>query len=151
MIGGLKHHPDALDRLEGYRKALGEAGIEVHPDLIVEGDFSAGCGVRGIYELLARGASFTAVFAANDATAFGARLAFYRRSLRVPEDVSLVGYDDQAEAAFMAPPLTTVRQPACEMGEESAQALLALIEGEPFTAKCPRVELQVRESVACRN
>ena len=61
-----------------------------------------------------------------------------------------MGYDDQAEAAFMAPPLTTVRQPAREMGVASARALLGLIEGKPFRAECPRVELQVRESVACR-
>ena len=80
-------------------------------------------------------------------TAFGARLALYRRGIRVPEDVSLVGFDDQAEAAFMAPPLTTVRQPAREMGVQASRALLTLIDGGAFQSMTLKGALQLRESV----
>jgi LacI family transcriptional regulator len=66
----------------------------------------------------------------------------------VPEDISLVGFDDQAEAAFATPPLTTMKQPAVEMGEAAAQALLKLINNEQYELACSPVELQIRESVA---
>lgn len=148
MIRGIDHHPDAIDRFTGYRKALAAAGIELDPELVCEGDFSAASGVRAVDALIASDRRFSAVFAANDMTAFGARLALHRHGRRVPQDVSLVGFDDQAEAAFVTPPLTTVRQPAIEMGEQASRGLLALIAGEPFEPRPLEVELQVRESVA---
>jgi len=148
MIRGVEHHPDAIDRFSGYEIALREAGIEPDPELMLKGDFTAESGVRGIDALLDSDKRFTAVFAANDMTAFGARLALHRRGLRVPEDVSIVGFDDQAEAAFMAPPLTTIRQPAREMGNQASRTLLALIGGEPFEPQPLDTELRVRESVA---
>jgi len=151
IIRGLGHHQDAIDRFAGYEKALSEAGIELDPELVLDGDFSAESGVRGIEELMSSNRRFSAVFAANDMTAFGARLALHRRGKRVPEDVSIVGFDDQAEAAFMTPPLTTIRQPAREMGAQASQALLALIGGTPFEALPLDTELMVRESVARRD
>ena len=138
IILGIKHHPDALE----------DGGIEFDDDLVIAGDFSAESGVRAIDELCEGGRSFSAVFAANDTTAFGARLALYRRGLEVPGDVSLVGFDDQAESAFMAPPLTTVRQPGREMGERASQALLDLIDGKSFESQSLLGELMVRESVS---
>lgn len=148
IIRGHQHHPDAIDRFNGYRNALQEAGLPFDEQLVIEGDFSPESGVRGIDELLARDTSFTAVFAANDITAFGARLALQRHGLRVPEDVSLVGFDDQMEAAFATPPLTTIRQPAREMGEQASRAVLTLIEGEPFQSMRVQGVLVERESVA---
>ena len=148
IILGVAHHPDAVDRFEGYTKALREAGIALDSGLIVDGDFSAESGVRAVDDLCTRDQPFTAIFAANDMTAFGASLALFRRSVRVPEDVSIVGFDDQLEAAFVTPPLTTVHQPAREMGAQASQAVLELIDGKSLTLSPVRGQLQVRESVA---
>lgn len=150
FIRGILHHPDAIDRFEGYKKALEEAGVTLDPQLVLDGDFTAESGVRAVEELFARKQSFSAVFAANDTTAFGARLALYRRGVRVPEDVSIIGFDDQAEAAFMAPPLATIRQPGREMGVRASRALLDLIDGKPFGSESLDGELQLRESVGRR-
>jgi LacI family transcriptional regulator len=98
--------------------------------------------------LLARGRPFTAIFSANDQMAFGARLALYRRGIRVPDDVSLVGFDDEASAAYMVPPLTTVRQPEVAMGKEAARAILAMVNDKPPVLKVHQAELTIRESVA---
>ncbi|MCR9197981.1 MAG: LacI family transcriptional regulator [Planctomycetaceae bacterium] len=148
IIKGLGHHPDAIDRFEGYRKAHQEAGLDIDPGLVLEGDFSADSGVAGVDKLLAEKTLFTAVFAANDMTAFGARLALYRKGIRVPGEVSLIGFDDQMEATYSTPPLTTVRQPAREMGQQAAHAVAALIDGEEFESQCVHGELVLRESVA---
>jgi LacI family transcriptional regulator len=97
---------------------------------------------------LARGRPFSAIFAANDQMAFGARLALYRRGIRVPEDVSLVGFDDEAFAPYMVPPLTTMRQPAVEMGQMAARAILDALNDKKPRLPLFEAELIVRESVA---
>ncbi|MEM7384106.1 MAG: LacI family DNA-binding transcriptional regulator [Verrucomicrobiota bacterium] len=148
IILGIEHHPDAVDRFAGYRQALKEAGIGLNQELVADGDFTAESGVAGIEKLLASGQSFSAVFASNDATAFGARLALYRKGVDVPKEVSLVGFDDQAEAAFMAPPLTTIHQPAREMGRRASEALMKLIHGETFQTRSLKGQLRIRESVS---
>lgn len=147
MICGIETHPDAVQRLEGYSNALADAGIELNSDLIYQGDFSAQSGVLAVNSFLARGTHFSAIFAANDMVAFGARLALHRRDIRVPADVSIIGFDDQAEAAFMTPPLTTMRQPAIEMGTAGASALLDLIGGREYELPALSIELMRRESV----
>ena len=147
IIRGIRTHPDAIQRYEGYAQALSDNGIEPDPELVCEGSFSGSSGVLAINSLLSRGKHFTAVFAANDMVAFGARLALHRKGIRVPEDISLIGFDDQAESSFMVPPLTSVRQPAAEMGEASAKALIKLIKGEPIEMPRFAAELKVRESV----
>lgn len=148
IILGLEHHHDANDRFEGYKQALDEAGIELRSELVQRGDFSADSGIRVIDELIACKEKFTAVFAANDLTAYGVRLALHRHGLDVPGDISLVGFDDQLESAYVTPPLTTVYQPAREMGNQASQALLKMIEGESFSSTCVHSKLVVRESVA---
>ncbi|MCH1439637.1 MAG: substrate-binding domain-containing protein [Rubripirellula sp.] len=148
LLRGIKEHPDATQRFEGYVKALKESGIEFDSDLIYQGDFSGQSGVMAVNALISKGVHFTAIFAANDMVAFGARLALSRHGLRVPEDISLIGFDDQAEAAFATPPLTTMKQPAVEMGETAAQSLVKLIHNEEYELACSPVELQIRESVA---
>ena len=148
VIRGLEHHQDAVDRFHGYQQALREANISVDPGLVLQGDFSAESGVQAIEQLITQEKHFTAVFAANDLTAFGVRLALYRRGVRVPEDVSIVGFDDQLEASYKTPPLTTVRQPAREMGEQASRAILQMIKGEPFASQSVRGELMIRQSVA---
>lgn len=147
-ICGPMDHPDARDRRDGYLKALAEAGIEPDPELIIDGAFRRQSGVLAVEMLLSRRTTFSAVFAANDQMAFGTRLGLYRRGIRVPEDVSLVGFDDEPAAAFMIPPLTTVRQPAVQLGLEAAKIVLARLKGEQVVATPLKAELVVRESTA---
>jgi LacI family transcriptional regulator len=147
-ICGRSDHPDARDRRQGYMKALEEAGIEPDQDLIIEGTFRRQSGVLAVEMLLSGRSSFSAIFAANDQMAFGTRLGLYRRGIRVPEDVSLVGFDDEPAAAFMIPPLTTVRQPAVELGLEAARITLARLKGERVAPTRFKAQLVVRESTA---
>ena len=149
-ITGLKNHQDAIERQDGYLMALREAGIEPNPDLIIEGDFTEPSGVMAVEMLLMRGHIFSAIFAANDQMAYGARLALYRRGLRVPEDVSLVGFDDQAPSAYMIPPLTSVRRPPLEIGEAVGQALVQLLQGKSVTLPKFQSKLIIRELVIRR-
>ncbi len=149
-ITGLKNHEDAIERREGYLTALKEAEIEVDPDLIVEGDFTEPSGVMAVEMLLMRGRSFSAIFAANDQMAFGARLALYRRGIRVPEDVSIVGFDDQAPSAYMVPPLTSIRRTPLEIGEAAGRALVDLMQGKSIVLPEFPSTLMIRESVIRR-
>jgi LacI family transcriptional regulator len=146
LVGGRMDHQDARDRQEGYLKALEEAGIEARQELIIEGTFRRQSGVLAVEMLLSNRNSFSAIFAANDQMAYGVRLGLYRRGLRVPEDVSLVGFDDEPAAAFMIPPLTTVRQPAVEMGLEAARIVLARLRDESVSPAQLTAELVIRES-----
>lgn len=139
---------DIAMRYAGYQQALRDAGIKPDPRLLVEGNLQQQSGVLAVEMLLARGRPFSAIFAANDQMSFGVRLALYRRGIRVPEDVSLVGFDDESSAAYMVPPLTTARQPAVQMGQMAAQGILARINGQPFEFPVIKAELMVRESVA---
>lgn len=150
-IAGVVEHQDARRRYDGYCRALADAGLPVNSELIFEGNFRRQSGLLAVETLLTRGRTFSAIFAANDQMAFGARLALFRKGIRVPDDVSLVGFDDQSDSAYMTPPLTTVRQPAVEMGEAAAQALLHILRGEPYTAPVFQTRLVVRESVARMN
>ena len=149
-IAGPMHMSDSADRLAGYKRALAERGIEFNPALVVPGDFRDNTGVVAVAQLLEARQIFTALFAANDQMAIGARLAFYRRGIRVPEDVSLIGFDDLPAASYCTPPLTTVRQPVYQIGYESACALMRLLRGE----RCDTIHLPlsviVRESTQRR-
>ncbi len=147
-ITGALSQSDAVRRREGYLQALSDAGIKPDPELVVEGNFRRQSGALAIEMLLTRGRMFSAIFAANDQMAFGARLALFRRGLRVPEDVSIVGIDDEPASAYMTPPLTTMRQPAIEMGEAAAQAILCLLNDEPLPNLQFSMELIARETVA---
>ena len=138
---------DVLHRYEGYKQALLDAGIEPDPRLVVEGNLQQQSGVLAVEMLLGRGRTFSAIFAANDQMAFGAGLGLYRRGIRVPDEVSLLGFDDEASAAYMIPPLTTLRQPAVEMGQAAAKAILDLINEKPPEIKTFDADLIIRESV----
>ncbi|MCA9951310.1 MAG: LacI family DNA-binding transcriptional regulator [Anaerolineales bacterium] len=141
---------DIFQRYQGYIQALTEAGIEPDPQLVVEGDLSRQSGLMALQNLVASKRPFTAIFAANDQMAIGIRLGLYRRGLRVPEDVSLVGFDDEPTTAYLTPPLTTVRQPAIELGQTAAQAILDLINANQQPCDPFDTELIIRESVARR-
>lgn len=146
FICGDLQHPDGEQRLHGYRAALEAAGLEVEPGLVLPGNFTEASGLAAVERLIDSGEPYTALFAANDQMAFGARLALHRRGLRVPQDVSLVGFDDLASAVYAIPPLTTVHHPVLELGELAAQAMLQLLAGELPTPVLPRPRLVVRDS-----
>ncbi len=149
-ITGLLSHKDAVDRRNGYCQALLDTGIEIQEDLIVEGDYTERSGLLAVETLFTapKHKPFTAIFAANDQMAIGARLALYRHGVRVPEDVSLMGFDDQYGSAYLTPPLTTIRQPAFDMGYAAAKTILAMLTGIEVALKPFTIELVPRESVA---
>jgi LacI family transcriptional regulator len=137
-------------RLDGHRAGLDTAGIPLDPDLIRQGDFYHESGFVAGSALLDLPTPPTAIFAASDQMAFGVFEALRLRGLRVPEDVSVVGFDDLREARWSSPPLTTVRQPLAEMGAMAARTVLQLAQGE--TIDSLRIDLAtaltVRDSTA---
>ena len=145
-IAGPQDHADSVERLKGYRKALEDGGIPFDPKLVVVADFHEPSGAQAINQLLDTKQSFTAVFASNDQSAYGARLALYQRGIRVPEDVSLIGFDDLPGSRYVIPPLSTIHQPVYELGQAAARVLLKLIEGGKSRVALPEPELVARES-----
>ena len=137
-------------RIDGYRSALERAGIGFDPALVRNGDFRHEGGFARGGELLDLADPPTAVFAGSDQQAFGLYEAARQRGLRIPQDLSVVGFDDLPVSRWVPPPLTTVRQPLDEMGRAAAQMLGDLIEGRPLRSS--RVELSteliIRESTA---
>jgi len=148
FISGDPQHPDAAERFQGYRKALEEARIKFDPGLVAEGGFYEASGLQAVGDLLASRKRFTAIFAANDQMAVGAALGLSRHSLRVPEDVSLIGYDDLLSSLYSNPPLSSVHQSAYELGQQAAEVLLQLLAGEKPVVQVPAPRLVPRES--CR-
>jgi DNA-binding LacI/PurR family transcriptional regulator len=118
---------DSAGRIEGWRAVLREAGAEVPP--MIAGDWSAASGYAA-GRMLARMPEVTAVFAANDSQALGVLRALSERGRRVPQDVSVVGFDDLPEAAYFIPPLTTVRPDFTAVARAGLDMLLARIVGE---------------------
>jgi len=147
FIAGPADHHDAQARLAGYRDTLAKHGIEARPALVLDGDFQESSGLAAVEQLLASGQHFTALFAANDLMAYGARLAMYRRGIRVPEDISVIGFDDLHSSMYTTPPLTTVRQPLFDVGQCLGAAILRMIAKEPLAGEVPELSLVVRESV----
>jgi LacI family transcriptional regulator len=146
FIGGDPAHADAMERKRGYLAALDAAGLACDPALMIEGTYQEDAGVAAVQYLLDRKIPVTAIFAANDQMAFGAALELYRRGLRVPDDVSLMGVDDIPAAAHSIPPLTTIRQSVHELGRLSAISLLELLAGKPPAGLPPAPHLVVRAS-----
>ena len=140
----------SLARVDGYRSALDRAGVPFDQALVRYGDFHHEGGFARARELLDLAEPPTAVFAGSDQQAFGVYQAARQHGLRIPEDLSVIGFDDLPVARWASPPLTTVRQPLAEMGGAAAQMLEELIEGVPLRAG--RVELStelvIRESTA---
>ena len=146
FITGDPQHPDAIERQRGYQTALEAAGLPADPALVQQGDFSEHSGEEAVERLLASGVRFSAIFAANDQMAFGAAVGLYRRGKRVPQDVSLVGFDDVAGALYCVPPLTTVHNPIQEIGQLAARAILSLLAGDAPQGEVPAPRLVRRES-----
>lgn len=139
-------HEDSAERRDGYLDALAAAGLAVDPDLMVQGDYNEASGVVAVSQLLERQVPFTAMFSSNDQMAYGAVLALARRNIRVPDEVSIVGFDDLTMSRYTMPPLTTVGHSVYDVGVQAARAMLALLSGETPQAELPQPELVVRES-----
>ena len=146
FIAGPSNNPDANERLAGYRRALEEANLPFEAKLVVEGDLHESSGLLAINHLLENQQHFTAVFAVNDQTAYGVRLSLYRKGIRVPDDMSVIGFDDLPTSLYTTPPLTTIRQPLYEMGLAAATALLGIINDKAADISLPPLELVVRET-----
>ncbi|WP_346622861.1 LacI family DNA-binding transcriptional regulator [Blastococcus montanus] len=142
FVAGLPTLWSSRARLDGYRAGLETAGLPYDPELVVEGDFGYASGAGAADRLLTLAHPPTAVFAANDQMALGVYEGIRRRGMRVPEDVSVVGFDDLPEARWSSPPLTTVHQPLVEMGMLAVRTVLRMVDGDSIES--PRVELATR-------
>lgn len=152
FISGPMKSPISIDRDRGYELALSRRGIKRHPRLSVEGNFSVESGIRGMESLFSSGQDFTAVFCSNDEMAFGAIRAIKARGLRVPQDISVVGFDDLRLSRYFDPPLTTVAQPMGEIGREAMTMLMEILRdvSVPPRKRILPTQLVVRESTGPR-
>lgn len=150
MIAGPDSLRCNLDRIAGYRAALEAAALPVDPELIRPGDFLLQGGYTQTSALLALPEPPTAIFAGSDMQAMGVYKALYLRNIHVPDQMSVIGFDDIPLSTIVSPSLTTVRQPLFDMGRVATTMLLRQIAGEPLDS--PRVELPTtlitRESCA---
>lgn len=120
----------APERVQGFRNAMARAGVPVNERLICYADFDPESGYRSMKSLLESGERFTAAFVASDNVAIGAKSALREAGLRIPDDVSLVGFDDIPWARYSDPPLTTIRLPAEALAQQACSLLLSLIQGK---------------------
>lgn len=150
VISGPPGYASAAERSEGCRQALADAGTAPDPALFVESDFEMGPGAAAAAQLLDLADPPTAIFGGNDPIACGALRAAHERGLRVPEDVSIVGFDDLPLAAAATPTLTTIRQPVVEIGRAGIGLIVRQLNSGH--TRGPQLELPtrliVRESTA---
>ncbi|EHD19471.1 MULTISPECIES: LacI family DNA-binding transcriptional regulator [Brenneria] len=148
FISGSPGSPTGESRLAGYRQALAARGIAFNPALVAPGDWEPESGYAAATLLHRRGAVFSALVASNDDMAIGAAKAFRERGIAIPQDVSLLGFDDLPMASWFSPALTTVHVPVAEMINSTLEKLLSRLEGETARpAPAFKGRLIVRESV----
>lgn len=148
-LGDRFGHQSDTERFAGYRDALERAGLPFAPELVVHGDGKCEGAAPGVDALLGLPHSPTAIVCYNDMTAFGAVRQLHVKKIQVPEDVSVVGFDDLFIASYMRPPLTTLQQPRRLMGRLAMESLLRLISGQGTESptKVPAT-LVIRDSTA---
>ncbi len=152
FIGGDIEHPSINERLIGYKLALEKNGLQVNADLVVTGEktTSKENGFNAVCDLLERGVNFTAVFACNDAMAIGAMECLKKRGIRIPQQISVVGFDDIESDIFQEPPLTTIAVPKFDLGIEAMKLMRDLLDKNIRKNKkiLVPVKLVVRQSTA---
>ena len=151
LINGEPWMDASADRLTGYRQALATADIAFDPELVLDGDWLPESGRLHLKTLMSRRSPPTAVFCGNDWMGAGALQAARELGLRVPEDLSVIGYDDQVVAGYTTPPLSTVVLPNYEMGRKAAELLIDMVvHGKPPPARLLKIDGQLirRGSVA---
>ena len=145
-----RRSPEHDARFAGYMRALQQSGIERNAELKFAADNSEHQGQRAAEQLLESGQTFDAIFASTDLIAIGAMRALRDAGLRIPEDVSVVGFDDMPLAAYVSPALTTVQQNA-EMGAQAlVDGIVGMIEGEPVESTLMAPKLVIRESCGAK-
>lgn len=150
FLRGPEGNEDSLLREQGYREALAASGIAFDPALIGNGEFYADPARTTVARWLAEGLEFDAIFAGDDGSASGALVALSQAGKRVPQDISLVGFDDAPVACYLNPQLTTVRAPSDRVGREAIQQLVRLIEtGQADSITVLPTELVIRQSCGC--
>ncbi len=139
IVGPQSYHC-AIERYEGYRRALQDAGITPDPTLLLQGNFDVASGRHSAEQLFVRDKRSLpdAIFVGNDQMAYGVLEVAERQGIRVPEDIAVVGFDDNMLSSHTRPPLTTVRQPFSEMGSQAIELLLAMIDPEHRFDKGPQ-------------
>jgi LacI family transcriptional regulator len=150
FICGRPHLQSAVRRLEGYHESLRQANLPIDPDLIQPGNFTQESGYQGAKKLLALPNPPTAIFAANDKAAIGAIEAVEETGLRVPDDISIIGFDNTEESAYYHGGLTTVDQSLDEMAQIAVNMLLDLIQNKPVENKVQRVSTRLIVRNTCR-
>ncbi|MBV1757617.1 MAG: LacI family transcriptional regulator [Dethiosulfatibacter sp.] len=130
LAGPINSKP-SKDRLQGYINALVDHNHQVNQEMILDGSFTLDWGYSGTLMAIDRGLEFDSIFCGNDLIAFGAIQAIKLKGFRVPQDISVIGFDDIAMAGIIDPPLTTVKQPNYQMGYESSKILIGIIEKHP--------------------
>lgn len=154
MICGEAWMDAARDRLKGYREALTTADIGLDPDLVREGDWSAASGYEHTMALMALRNPPTAIFCANDTMALGTMEALSELDLSVPEEISLISYNDLNFARHLRPPLTSLRVPNYDLGQRAVELLIDMaLLGKPHRASTLKLECQLvtRGTVAACN
>ncbi len=148
ITGPLNHH-QAQMRYEGYKRALRESQLTINPDWVIESNFECQGGYDSFYKLLNKGILPSALFVCNDMMAMGVINAANENNLKIPQDLSLVGYDDIHIAKFMSPALTTIHQPKYRLGEAAVKTLLKKIDKESDQPEVIQLEptLSIRKSV----
>ncbi|MBI3151963.1 MAG: LacI family DNA-binding transcriptional regulator [Chloroflexi bacterium] len=147
FICGRPEIGSAERRLKGYREALTQAGIEIDEDLIVPGDFTTAAGHTSALQLLRLKNPPTAIFAANDMSAIGVYQAAEEMGLRIPEDLSVVGFDNITEAKYLG--LTTVDQSLSEMGYIATQMLIKMANKETLDVQVHKVPTKLVKRTSC--
>lgn len=149
FLNGAPDNISCRDRLRGYRIAHDQAGIALDARLVVESDCTPESAYQTVQRAFDSGPEFSAVFCGSDVMAIGAMRAIRDRGLRIPEDVSVVGFDDIDFAAFVEPALTTVYQPAIEIGEIAVKMWMDLFAGKAIDFPVQlKHELRIRNSCA---
>ena len=143
-VSGSSELSPSADRLTGYRLELERHGLPLDPDLVKKGDFQFESGYQAAQALLDLAEPPTAIFACNDLMAVGCMRAAVERGLKVPQDLSIVGFDDIRLASFTNPPLTTVAQPKYEIGSWATKLLLQRIQDLDAPPQVKRLENQLR-------
>ncbi len=149
-ILGRSNEESVGDRLSGYQEALRAAGIDPDEHLVFQGDWSPESGSRSVKSLIQTGLPFTAVFAQNDRMAVGAIQELRKAGCRVPEDVSVIGYDDIPLASFFDPPLTTIKQPLDQFGVIGAQLLIETVANHNFRPNTVVLSPEIIERNTCK-
>lgn len=152
-IGFITGPPDQQssgERIKGFQEALRKNGIDYDKSLIYTGDFHKKSGYEGMKYLLNLPSPPSAVFFANDNMALAAMKLIKEKGLRIPEDISIVGFDDIEAASQLDPPLTTVKQPLYKMGEEAAKLLFTLLNNEKNSPQKIILDTQLVIRNSCR-